>query len=257
MFDQATMPSLRVPKGEAFTRKGCSFRGGATGIDFCQLAPIVQNNPLEVVVLNDTPISVSGRARPAFFHCISGVLEDGGSNLHLQAGDFFFQESDMEDSLSLYARGERALLAVVALPPVTPSPVPGTIQPQNVSETPYQPRPNGITLKSLLVGTPYEAKVGYEFVEMPRNSTIDIHLHPQSDAIVFVTRGSGSFLLGDAEVLVTPGVHGFIARGQKHGVRSESEGMDFISVQVPPIGGKNGYVFYSKPFQPVHQVRLD
>ena len=252
------MQILQIPMREAFTYGGCSFRKGVEEVDFQRLTftQTVKSNPFEIISLGDAPVPISN-AKLVFLHCLSGVVAEVSSGLRLATGDFLIKTFEGEESPRFYALEGPSLLSVVRLPEVDAAQAARTAQLRNVSEAPYQPRPNRITLKSLLVGTPYELAVGYEFVEMPRNAMIDVHVHPQSDAIVFMVQGSGSFIVEDTELLVAQGVHGFIARGEKHGVRSGSEGMNFISVQIPPIGGKGGYIFSGRHPQPRRLVRFD
>lgn len=97
-------------------------------------------------------------------------------------------------------------------------------------------RPLGISLKSLFVGTPRENYAGYEYVRIKPGAQVTPHIHRESDAFVFVTDGSGSFLTHEAEIQVKPGCYGEIPKGRYHSVKAGSRGMTFISIQSPPIG---------------------
>ncbi len=97
-------------------------------------------------------------------------------------------------------------------------------------------RPLGISLKSLFVGTVWEDYAGYEYVRLDPGARVTPHIHRESDALVFVTSGSGSFLTHDAEIKVMPGCYGEIPRGRYHAVKAGPRGMTFISMQAPPIG---------------------
>jgi hypothetical protein len=58
-----------------------------------------------------------------------------------------------------------------------------------------------------------------------------------------VARGGGAFLVDNKRILVEEGCHGNVPRQCPHAVEAGPDGMDFISVQIPPIGSDQGYVF--------------
>ena len=69
----------------------------------------------------------------------------------------------------------------------------------------------------------------------PPGKTSEIHRHNGTDTVLLVIEGSGTISVGGSSYGVRPGTRLIIGKGVFHGVRTEGEGLTFLSVQSPPI----------------------
>jgi quercetin dioxygenase-like cupin family protein len=230
----------------------CSFSLRQNNTDFAKLFCVPYVGSFEVLTIGSRQaLSVSSCAKTGdwlFLHGIRGKCRLKGTKIAIGWGDYLLlQLSPAMMPLSLqYCSREDARLAVVRLHDIiNKDRVVRLPIPQNISDRTFDPRPQGICLKSLLSDSPLADYIGYEFVEMLPHSKVPCHLHPKSDAIVYVVKGEGAFIVENTRVFVTEGDRGCIPRGEWHAVEAGAEGMNFISLQTPPSGAEEGkgYVF--------------
>ncbi|MBU2713852.1 cupin domain-containing protein [Zooshikella harenae] len=242
------------------SKNGCSFRSSKDDIIFSKLPFSLPYQPLNVVLLKPEQTHLLPQNKSFAIHCLKGAINIHGTTkcLSLAEGDFVTWEcATTKASVIQSTRQYQHVVAITDLhsaPQITKK-SDESFKHININSFNYAQRPNGIVLKSLLTGTCYEQTTGYEYVEMPPNQLITPHVHPKSDTIVIVTKGSGRFIAGHEAVQVQPWTHGIIPQGKLHGVVADACGMTFISVQVPPIG-ENGYIFFPDFAIPTETVVL-
>ncbi|WP_027708500.1 cupin domain-containing protein [Zooshikella ganghwensis] len=243
------------------SKNGCSFRSGEKNIDFSVLPSSLPYQPLNVIQLKPEQTHLLPQNHSFAIHCLTGDIKIHGTNtcITLTEGEFVIWECPpIKASVIQSSRQAQHYVAITDLhtAPQLPASNNEAFKLINVHSFNYAQRPNGIILKSLLMGTCYEQTTGYEYVEMPPNQLITPHVHPNSDAIVIVTQGSGRFIAGNGSVQVKRWSHGIIPRGKLHGVIADAYGMTFISVQIPPIG-EDGYIFFPDFVIPAETVELE
>ena len=82
----------------------------------------------------------------------------------------------------------------------------------------------------------FGGNVSMEYVKLAPNSNYRPHYHERSDALVFILDGSGHVLNGDGNSYkVSQGSVAYFPRRTRHGFATESEGLNFLAVQSPPI----------------------
>lgn len=102
-------------------------------------------------------------------------------------------------------------------------------------------RPAGITLKAAVKSFPFDNLIGYELVQVAAGDSIKAHKHLFSDACVVVTKGGGMCVLNGEDFIVTVGDVLEIPKNTRHSFVAGSDGLEFDSLQYPPIG--NDYIF--------------
>lgn len=84
-------------------------------------------------------------------------------------------------------------------------------------------------------GTPLEHLVAADWVTVAPGRTSEVHRHNQAETVLLIVEGSGFVRVGESEEPVTAGDRIVIGKGVYHGVRTETDGLTFLSVQAPPI----------------------
>jgi quercetin dioxygenase-like cupin family protein len=84
-------------------------------------------------------------------------------------------------------------------------------------------------------GTPLEHAVAVDLVTVAPGQTSEIHRHNGTETVLLVIEGSGTISVRGSSYGVSPGTRLIIGKGVFHGVRTEGEGLTFLSVQSPPI----------------------
>jgi quercetin dioxygenase-like cupin family protein len=240
----------RLPDANEILIDRCSFRAGQFEASWPGREEGFEKSFFRVFRFNDEEmldlVQPSDPETWCLMHCLRGTAKLVNSGTRLNQGYLLLQQWTSKDNTAVIsADGGETLLSVLTVRHSTS----GTLEAiydriiNNIKNITYQKRPGGIQLKSLLVGSPLEKAVGYEYVEIKPNSSIEPHLHPASDAFVYVVKGEGAFLVDDTRILVKEGCHGDVPRRCPHAVEAGPKGMEFISVQIPPIGSDEGYVF--------------
>jgi len=71
--------------------------------------------------------------------------------------------------------------------------------------------------------------------EIPPKSNVVVHRHERTEQIVFVHKGSGTFLLGDERINVQEGSVIYVPKGTNHGLENDSDhNMVIVEVVTPP-----------------------
>ncbi|BBD70634.1 hypothetical protein NIES4072_70010 [Nostoc commune NIES-4072] len=86
--------------------------------------------------------------------------------------------------------------------------------------------------------------VGCDHVFMPANTSLPPHLHQRSKTYLLVTSGRGYGIIGDQHISIKKGDIICIEPQVVHSFSTESESIEFISIQSPPISDENGNVDY-------------
>lgn len=86
--------------------------------------------------------------------------------------------------------------------------------------------------------TDLEADVGVDLVEMEPGKTSQVHRHNFSETVLYFLDGDAIVECADSDHPVTAGDRLRIAKGEFHGVRTETSSCRFVSVQTPPILNK-------------------
>lgn len=84
-------------------------------------------------------------------------------------------------------------------------------------------------------GTAIEPTVAVDLVTIEPGKTSEVHRHNQAETVLLILEGSGLIRVGDETVPVSRGARVRIGKGVFHGVKTEGEGLRFLSVQSPPI----------------------
>ena len=84
-------------------------------------------------------------------------------------------------------------------------------------------------------GTSLEHVVAVDLVFVPPGKSSEIHRHVGTDSVLYILEGSGTVIVGETSYPMRKGARIFIGKGVFHGVRTEGEGLSFLSVQSPPI----------------------
>jgi quercetin dioxygenase-like cupin family protein len=93
----------------------------------------------------------------------------------------------------------------------------------------------GFEIVSSLDGNEYP-NVEVSLVRLNKEGKYPQHIHNNSDAYLIITEGSAVFLSGQEKTILNKGDRKDIPRGTPHGFELQSgEGLEFISVQCPPI----------------------
>jgi len=87
---------------------------------------------------------------------------------------------------------------------------------------------------------PLGNKLAIDHVYTPPGKMSEIHRHDKADTYLFIIDGKGTVIIGDSEVKASHGMLLHIQPGVFHGVRTENEGLTFVSVQSPPIFDSDG-----------------
>jgi quercetin dioxygenase-like cupin family protein len=80
-----------------------------------------------------------------------------------------------------------------------------------------------------------------DYVSIAGGRTYPPHIHDDSAAVIYITRGSGMLLLGDKRIPYAAGARYFLASGVAHGFET-AEDTEFLSVQSPSIVRTDGSV---------------
>lgn len=83
--------------------------------------------------------------------------------------------------------------------------------------------------------TELESVIGADYVRLDPQQTSQIHRHNRSETVLYILEGSGVIVIEDTDHTVVRGDRIRIRPGEFHGVRTQTEGLVFISVQSPPI----------------------
>lgn len=89
--------------------------------------------------------------------------------------------------------------------------------------------------------TALECMVGADLVHVEPRKQSHMHRHNRAETVLFITAGAGEVLLDGIDdatctrVPVAKGDRITIAAGRYHAIRTVTEPLDFLSVQMPPI----------------------
>ncbi len=112
---------------------------------------------------------------------------------------------------------------------------------KHLKEVPIHKAPKGITYQKIALGSSIEP-VEFDYVPIKKTKSIAGHIHKNSNALVFILKGSGSVVLGKKKFLIKKDDIINIPAGTWHEFHaSKKENLIFLSVQHPPI--KNDYIF--------------
>lgn len=90
-------------------------------------------------------------------------------------------------------------------------------------------------VQQLTRGTRLESTVAADLVTIGPHSTSEVHRHNRAETVIYILRGRGMALVGDAWHEVQAGDRVLIGAGVFHGFATDEHAIDFISVQSPPI----------------------
>lgn len=86
--------------------------------------------------------------------------------------------------------------------------------------------------------------VGCDHVLIPANTSLPPHLHQRCTSYLLITSGKGYAKVGEQHLNVKKGDIIYIPQGVSHSLSTESESMEFIAIQSPPILDENGNADY-------------
>ena len=89
---------------------------------------------------------------------------------------------------------------------------------------------------------PWSNRVAIDHVYVPPQKISQVHRHDRADTYLLIIGGNGSVIIGDTEIEASQGMLLHIRPGVFHGVRTENEGLTFVSVQSPPILNSDGNI---------------
>jgi quercetin dioxygenase-like cupin family protein len=95
--------------------------------------------------------------------------------------------------------------------------------------------------------TELESVVGADYVRLDPQQTSKIHRHNRAETVLYILEGRGVVVVEETDHTVVAGDRIRIRPGEFHGVRTEAEGMVFISIQSPPILDKSTGAFDLEP----------
>ncbi len=184
------------------------------------------------------------------YHKNAGVDFEGNYFIHVLFGKTTFYSQ--EDSKSLRAgsfihiNGRFHMLTsdktrILMLPLVSPV---RTYRHKIMDNLPYDTRPEGIKLKSLLqyLDLTLDDNIGYEVVEMSPYQKIPLRMHQHSTAIVLITDGFGFCTIDSVSNKLDTGNIIYISAKAWHTFTASGKGMRFISIQSSP--NEDDYVFH-------------
>jgi len=103
----------------------------------------------------------------------------------------------------------------------------------------------GIRYRKLASGTVLEQNLEADYVCLLKGLTIPVHAHRHTSALCLVLKGSGVLTLNEDAFAVNEGDVVGIPAGAYHGFRAGAHGLEFLSIQSPPIG--EDYIFPATP----------
>lgn len=96
----------------------------------------------------------------------------------------------------------------------------------------------GFYVTQLAPETFLEGLIGAEFIRLPPLTVTEIHRHNGSENVIFVISGNGTLVLDDKEARISRGDRVRINKGSYHGFRTEDDGLEFVTIHMPPIMNK-------------------
>lgn len=98
-------------------------------------------------------------------------------------------------------------------------------------------------------GTLLADAVGADLVRVDPHRASQTHRHNHAETVLYILEGTATIRVGDGDVRARPGDRVIIPKGAYHQVRTQAEGLRFLSVQSPPIQNKAKGTLDLEPFR--------
>lgn len=94
---------------------------------------------------------------------------------------------------------------------------------------------NVFQVSQITPGTFLNGIAGLDYIEILPEKVSEVHIHRDSDAIIFVIAGEAKIVLDDESFYLSAGMRVVIPKGVAHGFSTTENRLQFVSIQIPPI----------------------